>query len=130
MISPARQANCPVGRATVSRIWLERSSQAAKLALSVKRADILHMPKALESGFLKALEAAIALPSDVAAGIARAYRTLQAYRDGSRAVTLDSAKALSRYVRKRANQMLKAADALDRAITREEARHAKETQTK
>ena len=94
----------------------------------MNRADILHMSKALESGFRKALEAAIALPSDVAAGMGKAYRTLQSYRDGSRSVTLDSAKALSRYVRKRANQMLKAADALDRTITKEEAR--RETKTK
>ncbi len=112
----------------MSRIWLERSSQAARLALPMKRADILHMSKALESSFLKALEAAIALPSDVAAGIGKAYRTLQAYRDGSRAVTLDSAKALSRYLRKRAAHMLRAADALDRTITREEA--TRETKTK
>ena len=90
----------------------------------------MHMPKALESGFRKALEAAIALPSDVAAGMGKAYRTLQSYRDGSRFVTVDSAKALSRYVRKRANQMLKAADALDRTITREEARHAEKAKTK
>ncbi len=88
------------------------------------------MPKALESSFLKALEAAIALPSDVAAGIGKAYRTMQSYRDGSRSVTLDSAKGLSHYVRKRANQMLKAADALERTITREEARHAKKAKTK
>ncbi len=104
----------------MSRIWLERSSRAANLALHMKRADILHMPKALESSFLKALEAAIALPSDVAGGIGRAYRTLQSYRDGSRAVTLDSAKALSRYLRKRAAHLRKAADALDRTITKEE----------
>ena len=90
----------------------------------------MHMPKALESGFRKALEAAIALPSDVAAGMGKAYRTLQSYRDGSRFVTVDSAKALSRYVRKRANQMLKAADTLERTITREEARHAKKAKTK
>ena len=96
----------------------------------MKRADILHMSKALESGFRKALEAAIALPSDVAAGIGKAYRTLQAYRDGSRAVTLDSAGALSRYLRKRAAHMLKAADALDRTITREEARRETKTKTK
>ncbi len=86
----------------------------------MKRADILHMSKALESGFRKALDAAITLPSDVAAGMGKAYRTLQSYRDGSRSVTLDSAKALSRYVRKRANQMVKAADALDRTIIKEE----------
>ncbi len=114
----------------MSPIWLERSSRAARLAFPTNRADILHMSKALESGFRKALEAAIALPSDVAAGMGKAYRTLQSYRDGSRSVTLDSAKALSRYVRKRANQMLKGADALDRAITREEARDAKETKAK
>ncbi len=104
----------------MSRIWLERFSQEGSLALPMKRADVMHMPKALESGFRKALEAAIALPSDVAAGIGKAYRTLQAYRDGSRAVTLDSAKALSRHLRKRAAHMLKAADALDRTITKEE----------
>ena len=90
----------------------------------------MHMSKALESGFLKALEAAIALPSDVAAGMGKAYRTLQSYRDGSRSVTLDSAKALSRYVRKRADQMFKAADTLERSITREEARDAKKAKTK
>ena len=88
------------------------------------------MSKALESGFRKALGAAIALPSDVAAGIGKAYRTLQAYREGSRSVTLDSAKALSRYLRRRANQMLRAANALDRTITKEEARHDKETKAK
>ena len=88
------------------------------------------MPKALESGFRKALEAAIALPSEVAAGIGKAYRTLKAYQDGSRAVTLDSAKAMSRYLRNRAHQMLRAASALDRTIIREEARHAKKTKAK
>ena len=90
----------------------------------------MYMPKTLEGGFLKALDAAIALPRDVAAGIGKAYRTLHAYRDGSRAVTLDSAKALSRYLRKRAGQILKATDALDGIITREEARHDKETKAK
>ena len=96
----------------------------------MNRADTLHMSTALESGFRKVLEAAIAHPSDVAAGIGKAYRTLQSYRDGSRSVTLDSAKALSHYVRKRANRMLKAADALERTITREEARYAEKAKTK
>ncbi len=88
------------------------------------------MSKALESGFRKGLEAAISLPSDVSAGMGKAYRTLQSYRDGSRSVTIDSAKALSRYMRKRANQMLKAADALEQTITKEEARHAEKAKTK
>ncbi len=81
------------------------------------------MPRMLEAGFLRVLETVTTLPSDVAAGIGKAYRTLQAYREGSRPVTLDSAKALSRYARQQAKRILKAADALDRTITREEDRN-------
>lgn len=62
---------------------------------------------------------AIATPSDVAAGIGRAYRTLKSYRDADRAVTLDAARALSGYLRRKAKEMLNAADALDSAIKKE-----------
>ena len=69
------------------------------------------------------MKVAVALPKDVAAGIDRAYRTLKSYQDGTRAVTLESAQGLSRYLRQRGKAMLRAADALDTAITREEKRH-------
>jgi hypothetical protein len=81
------------------------------------------MNKRLERSFLKALEAAIATPSDVAAGMGKAYRTLRSYQDGSRRVTLDAAKSLSQYLRRQANAMLKAADKLDSLIEREEDRN-------
>lgn len=84
----------------------------------------MHMSKVLERRFPKALEVAIATPSDVAAGMGKAYRTLHSYRDGTRQVTLDSARALSRYLRRHARAMLKAADSLDVIITRQEARNA------
>ncbi len=80
--------------------------------------------------FQKALDVAIATPSDVAAGIGRAYRTLKSYRDADRAVTLDAAWSLSGYLRRKAKAMLKAADALDRTITKEEVRHVEKTETK
>ncbi len=83
----------------------------------------MHMAKTLERSFRKALKVAIATPSTVAAGIGKAYRTLRSYQDGTRLVTLESAGALSHYLRKRANAMLKAADALDKTITEEEERH-------
>ena len=69
------------------------------------------------------MKVAVALPKDVAAGIDRAYRTLKSYRDGTRTVTLESAQGLSRYLRQRGKAMLRAADALDRTITREEEHH-------
>ena len=66
----------------------------------------------------------------VAAGIGKSYRTLKSYEEGSRNVTVASARALSRYMRGRAQRMLKAADALDKAINRKEERDAKETKAK
>lgn len=77
------------------------------------------MTKRLQQVFQKALNVAIATPSDVAAGIGRAYRTLKSYRDGDRAVTLDAARALSGYLRRKAKAMLKAADAID-SVTKKE----------
>ena len=82
------------------------------------------MPKRLEHSFLSALEVAIATPSDVAAGMGKAYRTLRSYQDGSRRVTLDAVKRLSRYLRRQAKAMLRAADRLDTLIKREEDRNA------
>ena len=84
----------------------------------------MHMSRRLESNFLKALEVAIATPSDVAEGMGKAYRTLRSYQDGSRRVTLDAVKRLSRYLRRQAKAMLKAADKLDSLIKREEDRNA------
>ena len=80
------------------------------------------MSKRLQQAFRRAVDVAIAMPSHVAAGIGKAYRTLKAYQGGTRAVTLDAARALSRYLRRRAKQMLKVADALDSAIRKEEQR--------
>ena len=77
------------------------------------------MSKRLQQAFRRALNVAIAMPRDVSAGIGKAYRTLKAYQDGTRAVTLDAARSLSRYLRRRAKQMLKVADALDSAIRKE-----------
>ena len=88
------------------------------------------MSVALENSFRKALKAVMALPKDVAAGIGKSYRTLKSYEEGSRNVTVASARALSRYLRGRALRMLKAADALDKAINRKEERDAKETKAK
>ena len=81
------------------------------------------MTAMLERRFRKALNVAITTPSEVAAAIGKAYRTLRSYQDGTRQVTLDSARAVSRYLRRTARAMLKTADALDRTITREEERH-------
>lgn len=78
----------------------------------------------LERRFRKALTVAIATPSDVAAGIGKAYRTLRSYQDGTRQVTLDSARALSRYLRRKAKAMVKAADALDTVISKQEGHDA------
>ena len=88
------------------------------------------MSVVLENSFRKALKAAIALPKDVAAGIGKSYRTLKSYEEGSRNVTVASARALSQYLRGRAQRMLKAVDALDKAIDRKEERDAKETKAK
>lgn len=83
----------------------------------------------LERRFRKALKAAKALPKDVAAGIGKSYRTLKSYEEGSRSVTLASARALSRYLRRRARAMLAAANALDRTIN-QEVKNAKKTKAK
>ncbi len=66
----------------------------------------------------------MATPSEVANVVGKAYRTLHAYREGTRKVPLEVAKKLSRYLRRRASAMLKAADRLDSHIKREEDRNA------
>ena len=81
---------------------------------------IMHMYRTLERRFLKALKVAIAPPSEVAEGMGKAYRTLQSYRDGTRDVTVDSARGLSAYLRRQAARMLKVAEALDAAIIHQE----------
>lgn len=88
------------------------------------------MSVALENSFRRALKAVMTLPKDVAAGIGKSYRTLKSYEEGSRNVTVASARALSRYLRGRAQRMLKAADGLDTATNRKEERDAKETKAK
>ena len=90
----------------------------------------MHVSTTLQNSFRRALKAALALPKDVAAGIGKAYRTLRSYEEGSRNVTVASARALSRYLKGRARSMLKAADALDKAIGREEERDGKEAKAK
>ncbi len=77
------------------------------------------MTNRLQQVFQKALDVSVATPSDVAAGIGRAYRTLKSYRDSDRAVTLDAARALSGYLRRKAREMLKAADTIDSVIKKE-----------
>ncbi len=113
-----------MGRATASPIWLERFSQDGSLAFLDVCADILHMAKDLEQAFLRGLKLAIATPSNVADGVGKAYRTLRAYQEGSRQVTADAAHALVKYLRRQAGAMLKAADALERVITKQEERDA------
>ena len=106
----------------MSRIWLERFSQEGSLALADICADILYMTKDLERAFLRGLKLAIAMPSNVADGVGKAYRTLRAYQEGSRQVTADAAHAMVKYLRRRAGAMLKAADVLERVITKQEER--------
>ena len=93
-------------------------------------ADIMHMTIMLERGFRKALKVAIATPSEVAAGIGKAYRTLRSYQDGTRQVTLESARALSQYLRRKGKAMMKAADSLEAIITKQEERNAQKAKTK
>ncbi len=108
----------------MSPIWLERFSQEDSLAFSDVCADILHMTKDLERAFLRGLNLAIAMPSNVADGVGKAYRTIRAYQDGSRRVTVGAAHALVKYLRRQAGAMLKAADVLERVITKQEERDA------
>ena len=104
-ISPASRADCPVGRAVIP-IWLERFSREGSLAFPEISADILHMTKDLERAFLRGLKLAIAMPSHVADGVGKAYRTLRAYQEGSRPVTADAAHGLVKYLRRQAGAML------------------------
>jgi predicted transcriptional regulator len=69
------------------------------------------------------LKVAIALNKDVAKALGKSYRTLHSYRDDTRTATLDVAKRLSQYLRERAKAMLKAADALDEVISKQEERN-------
>ncbi len=56
--------------------------------------------------------------SDVAEGMGRKLRTLQAYRSGFRDVTPDAARSLAAYLRKRARLLQRAADSLEAAAER------------
>lgn len=71
--------------------------------------------RSLRSAVRDAAELATASLSEVAEGMGRALRTLQAYRSGFRAVTPDAALALATYLRGRARLFERAADALEAA---------------
>ncbi len=78
-----------------------------------------HMSKQLGKAYLEALEAALANLGTVAEDTGRGYRTIRAYRDGYRRITVGAAKSLADYLRKRSTQLEKAADKLQRAINKE-----------
>lgn len=79
-----------------------------------------HMGKRLTTAFLKALRTAKTTLGDVARGTGRGYRTLHAYLKGDRRVTLDAARDLLSYLRRRARELDDAADELERAVRDEE----------
>jgi hypothetical protein len=60
--------------------------------------------------------------TEVAAGIGRAYSTVQAYKYGQRRVTPTAARDLARWLRKRAQEFERAAEALESAAEKEERR--------
>lgn len=80
----------------------------------------MYMGKRLTDRFLAALDAALATLADVAEGTGRHYRTLQSYQRGERRVTVEAARDLVRYLRRRATHLDRAADSLERAADREE----------
>ena len=74
------------------------------------------MPKSLLSQFRKAVEQATANLADVASGMGRGYRMLQAYQRKERTVTPDAARGLIAYLRKRGRQLARTADDLEAAL--------------
>ncbi len=80
---------------------------------------LMHMRnRNLRSPLKRATDMATASLSDVAEGMGRKLRTLQAYRSGFRDVTPDAARALAAYLRKRARLLQRAADSLEAAAER------------
>ncbi len=63
--------------------------------------------------FRAAVGVAVATLGDVATGTNRHYRTVQSYLRGERPVTSDAARALSRYLRRRIDELNEAADKLE-----------------
>ncbi len=78
-----------------------------------------HMSKQLEKAYLEALEAALANLGTIAEDTGRGYRTIRAYRDGYRRITVGAALSLVDYLQNRSAQLEKAAKKLQRAIDKE-----------
>ncbi|MGH7966411.1 MAG: helix-turn-helix domain-containing protein [Candidatus Binatia bacterium] len=82
------------------------------------------MPPRLETSFLRGLRLALATRRDMARGLHRSYRMVQAYERGERRVTAEVARALAGYLRERAARMLRVAEDLEAAAARDEGRRA------
>jgi plasmid maintenance system antidote protein VapI len=80
------------------------------------------MADELRSQFLRGFHLAITTIADVADGIGRGYRTVQAYVRDERRVTPDAARRMAAYLRDRANAMNQVADSLEDAAAEEEGR--------
>jgi hypothetical protein len=78
------------------------------------------MASRLASRFKKGLGLALATRFDVAQGIGRSYRMLQAYERDERRTTPAVARALAAYLRDRAARLLRAANELEAEVVREE----------
>ena len=73
----------------------------------------------LRSVFRRALGLVLPSLAEVAQGMDRSVRTLQAYREGTRRVTPEVAQQFARWLRRRAQRLDKAADDLERAAREE-----------
>jgi plasmid maintenance system antidote protein VapI len=82
----------------------------------------MFMSNRLRSQFLKGFHLAVATIADVAEGIGRGYRSVQAYVRDERRVTPDAARRMAAYLRDRANAMNQVADSLEEAAEEEERR--------
>lgn len=78
---------------------------------------ITHMGKLTEDQYLAALE--LVVLSDLSRSTGRAYRTLQAYRNGDRRITAPAARELAEYLREQAQAFTAAAERLEAAIAEE-----------
>jgi hypothetical protein len=79
----------------------------------------MYMAGNLRARFLEALDLAVTTLGDVAEGTGRAYRTLQSYQRDERRVTPDSGERLVAFLRDRARELNRAADALEAAVAAE-----------
>ncbi len=80
------------------------------------------MTKRLETQFRDALALAVTTLGDVAGGVGRTYRMVQAYNRGERRVTPGAGRALADYLKTRAVLLHRAAEKLEAAAEREEGR--------